>query len=186
MSEDSLSKEDEAADTILLTQRLPADPRVAVPTLELDHAGRQRTRLRVEVEGRRYALLLAPGPSLADGELLADAETVRLRICARAEAVVVASTSDPCLLARAAWHLGNRHVPLEIGAGCLCLQPDHVLESLLAGLGLGVRTERRPFVPEPGAYHGGHAHAHSGLPFAAGGARGLSPAILRDGSPHER
>lgn len=151
-----------AGDAVLLSRRLPPDPGLVLPEIALDHAGRQRTRLRIEVDGRCYAVLLHPGLPLGDGELLADDLKPHLRVRAAAEPVAVVRTTDPRLLARAAWHLGNRHVPVAIEADCLFLQPDHVLEDLLRGLGLDVHAEQRPFNPEPGAYHGGHHAGRSG------------------------
>ena len=71
---------------------------------------------------------------------------------------MVAST-DPQLLARAAYHLGNRHVALQVRAGVLCFLHDHVLDDMLRGLGLQVRVENLPFEPEGGAY-ARHEHAH--------------------------
>jgi len=165
----------EDAGALLLSRRWPADPCPALPELALDHAGRMRTRLRVEVQGQCFAILLPPGPPLDDGELLGDAAAARLRIRAAAEPVVVVYTDDPRLLARAAWHLGNRHVPVEVDAASLALKPDHVLEAMLRGLGLEVRPQRRPFRPEPGAYHGAHPGGNPAL---------HAPAPLRPRPPH--
>ena len=65
----------------------------------------------------------------------------------------------PLLLARASYHLGNRHVPLQIGPGVLRYQHDHVLDEMLRCLGLEIQTELAPFQPETGAYAGsGHVH----------------------------
>ncbi|HXS31813.1 MAG TPA: hypothetical protein VN755_13330, partial [Steroidobacteraceae bacterium] len=66
---------------------------------------------------------------------------------------------DPQLLARAAYHLGNRHVALQVRASVLCFLHDHVLDDMLRGLGLQVRVETLPFEPEGGAY-ARHEHAH--------------------------
>ena len=66
--------------------------------------------------------------------------------------------ADPVLLARASYHLGNRHVRVQIGRGWLRYEPDHVLDQMLAGLGLVVETIAAPFEPEQGAYH---VHSHS-------------------------
>jgi urease accessory protein len=67
-------------------------------------------------------------------------------------------THDAAQLARAAYHLGNRHVALEVGAGYLRLMRDHVLKTLLEKLGLEVHDIDAPFEPEAGAYGGGHHH----------------------------
>jgi urease accessory protein len=70
-------------------------------------------------------------------------------------------------LARAAYHLGNRHVAVQVKADGLSFLHDHVLDAMLRGLGLPVRFEQLPFEPEGGAYdrhehasHGDHAHSH--------------------------
>jgi urease accessory protein len=67
------------------------------------------------------------------------------------------------LFARACYHLGNRHVPLQVGHGWLRYQNDYVLDDMLRQLGLDVKHEQAPFEPENGAYgeHGGHSHGHS-------------------------
>jgi urease accessory protein len=64
-------------------------------------------------------------------------------------------------LLRAAYHLGNRHVPLEVGEGYLRYLQDHVLDAMLCDLGLSVSAEEAPFEPEAGAYARGHAHGHT-------------------------
>ncbi len=98
------------------------------------------------------------------GELLADADGSQLiRVLAAPEAVSTVRCADPHLLARAAYHLGNRHVPLQIEPGLLRFQHDHVLGDMLRGLGLTVEAEQAPFEPEAGAYQSaphGHSHAH--------------------------
>ena len=71
---------------------------------------------------------------------------------------VTATTSKA--LTRAAYHLGNRHVPLEIGDGWLKLETDSVLKDMLLGLGVQVEELQAPFEPEPGAYSGGGHHHH--------------------------
>jgi urease accessory protein len=75
---------------------------------------------------------------------------------------VMRVTADtPVRLMRAAYHLGNRHVPLQIGEGWLRLEQDHVLMEMLLGLGgIRVENENAPFEPEAGAYGGGHRHHH--------------------------
>ena len=80
---------------------------------------------------------------------------------AAAEPVSVVVSADPLLLLRAAYHLGNRHVPLQIGAGWLRYLRDHVLDDLCRGLGLEVEAASLPFEPEAGAYAGSsHGHSH--------------------------
>ena len=107
--------------------------------------------------------MLERGHLLRGGELLADAEGTQLiRVLAAPEAVSTVRCADPHLLARAAYHLGNRHVPLQIEPGLLRFQHDHVLDDMLRGLGLTVDAEQAPFEPEAGAYQSApHSHSHA-------------------------
>jgi urease accessory protein len=140
-----------------------------VATLTLPLASRIKSRLRVTLDdGREAGLFLERGLCLRDGDLLASPEGLTVRVRAAPENLSVASCPDPLLLARACYHLGNRHVPLAIAEGRLCYQHDHVLDAMLRGLGLAVGHEEGPFEPEPGAYAGSgggpdlaldHAHA---------------------------
>jgi urease accessory protein len=82
------------------------------------------------------------------------------RIRAAGEHVSVVESDDPHLLARAAYHLGNRHVALRIERGRLIYSKDHVLDGLCRELGLAVSEQILPFEPEAGGYAGGHGHAH--------------------------
>jgi urease accessory protein len=145
---------------IRLTLRIvgPAKPRT---TLTLPLEQRLRSRLRVTLDdGTEAGLFLERGAVLRDGDLLADDEGYIVLVRAAPEVVSSASCDDPLTLARAAYHLGNRHVPLQIEAGRLCYRHDHVLDAMIRGLGLAVIVENAPFEPEPGAY-GGHAGHHS-------------------------
>ena len=86
---------------------------------------------------------------------------------AATESLSLAECTDKLLFARAAYHLGNRHVPVEISIkseapfiGNISYLHDHVLDNMLAGLGVEVTTVEAPFTPEAGAYGGGHHHHH--------------------------
>jgi urease accessory protein len=86
-----------------------------------------------------------------------------IEIQAAEESVSTIQINDPLLMARACYHLGNRHVPLQIGDGLLRYQHDHVLDDMCRGLGLVVSSENAPFEPEAGAYgesSGDHGHHH--------------------------
>jgi urease accessory protein len=74
------------------------------------------------------------------------------------------TSEDAWQLARASYHLGNRHVALQIGRGWVRYQHDHVLDDMVRGLGLTVTIEQAPFEPEAGAYGGAHTH-HAHPPF---------------------
>ena len=147
---------------IVLTRRIGAADTVT-GTLTLDVDSRIKSRLRVTLDdGREAGLMLERGHLLRGGELLADAAGNIGKQLAAPERVSTVRCDDPHLLARAAYHLGNRHVPLQIEPGLLRYQHDHVLDDMLRGLGLAVNTEQAPFEPEAGAYQSApHSHSHS-------------------------
>jgi urease accessory protein len=134
-------------------------PGEAADTLTLDFERRRKSRQRVTLDsGREAAVLLAPGTQVHDGDLLSGPGGVLVRVRAAAEPVSVARTADPLRLARACYHLGNRHVAVQVGTGWLRYPHDHVLDEMLRLLGL---AEVARFEPEPGAYEGhGQRHAH--------------------------
>ncbi|QNT38595.1 MULTISPECIES: urease accessory protein UreE [Pseudomonas] len=150
---------------IVLTRRITEPGTLGeTGTVTLDVDSRIKSRLRVTLDdGREAGLMLERGHLLRGGELLADAEGTQLiRVLAAPEAVSTVRCTDPHLLARAAYHLGNRHVPLQIEPGLLRFQHDHVLDDMLRGLGLTVEAEQAPFEPEAGAYQSApHSHSHS-------------------------
>ncbi|KXU34884.1 urease accessory protein UreE [Cephaloticoccus capnophilus] len=137
-------------------------PEPATDTLELDFAARSKTRQRVRLaSGEEAALLLERGTLLRGGQKLKASNGRIIAVVAAPEALLEARCQGPLALARAAYHLGNRHVPVEIGEGWLRIQADHVLEHMLLGLGASVHALNAPFEPESGAYaHGGHSHSH--------------------------
>ncbi|MBA6139775.1 urease accessory protein UreE [Pseudomonas sp. FYR_2] len=151
---------------IVLTRRITEPGTLTeTGTVTLDVDSRIKSRLRVTLDdGREAGLMLERGHLLRGGELLADADGSQLiRVLAAPETVSTVRCADPHLLARAAYHLGNRHVPLQIEPGLLRFQHDHVLDDMLCGLGLTVEAEQAPFEPEAGAYQSaphGHSHAH--------------------------
>jgi len=98
---------------------------------------------------------------LRGGQKLKASDGRIVAVVSAPEDLAEARCDGPLALARAAYHLGNRHVSVEIGDGWLRIQADHVLEHMLLGLGANVRTLNAPFEPESGAYfHGGHTHLH--------------------------
>jgi urease accessory protein len=135
-------------------------------TLTLPLEGRIRSRQRVVLDdGTEAGVFLERGQVLRDGDLLGSEDGLIVRVRAAAEPVSEARCSDPLLLARACYHLGNRHVPLQIGNGLVRYPHDHVLDDMLIGLGLQPSLVQAPFDPEPGAYGGSaqsHSHAHAG------------------------
>jgi urease accessory protein len=108
-------------------------------------------------DGTPIYLQLPRGTVLREGDVLsASAHATLLQIKAKREPVLVVQAKNQHDLLRAAYHLGNRHVPLEIQSTCLQLSPDAVLQAMLVQLQLDVTLENRPFQPETGAYR--HSH----------------------------
>ncbi|MDB9362745.1 urease accessory protein UreE [Nodularia spumigena CS-588/02] len=146
---------------LTFTQRQPPNPDVAVTfTLALTAEERTRSRHRFETEvGKVVFLRLPRGTLLQDGDILQDETNSSLiRITAKPETVLTVFAQTPLLLMRAAYHLGNRHVPVEITSSYLRLLPDSVLRTMLEQLGLEITEEILPFQPELGAY--GHHQPH--------------------------
>ena len=131
-------------------------------TLVLPFVRRQKSRLRVVLEsGDEAALFLERGSILRGGDRLKADDGRIVRVEAALEPVLYVTASSPLHLSRAAYHLGNRHVPLQVGEGWLLLEQDHVLQEMLLGLGMTVFEKFSPFEPEAGAYGGGHHHHHA-------------------------
>ena len=128
--------------------------------LALPFEQRQKSRLRTSVlGGEEIGLFLDRGTILRGGDWLAADDGRIVRVVAAPEELQEARCADSDALARAAWHLGNRHAPVEVGAGWLRFAADEVLAAMLRGLGATVTSTRAPFEPEGGAYSGGpHAH----------------------------
>lgn len=133
----------------------------ATEKLLLPFEARCKSRLRTQLaSGEECGLFLARGTVLRGGDCLAADDGRVVEVIAAGEALCEAVSGDPLLLLRAAYHLGNRHVAVEIGPGRLRFARDAVLAEMVRGLGLPVRDIEAPFEPESGAY-GGHAHGHS-------------------------
>ena len=132
----------------------------ALGSLTLGFADRSRRRGRLTTDGGEPVLLDLPQPAaLADGDGLAFEDGGWVVVCAAPEDVLDVEAQDPCHLARLAWHLGNRHLPVEVlSDGWLRIAYDHVIEAMLAGLGARSARRRAPFQPEAGAYAGAHHH----------------------------
>lgn len=147
------------ADPMLLVARRH-DHNDALPAIALDAEARRQTRRRLDLSTEESIFLQLPrGTVLQPGDsLLDDQGQARYRITAAAEPVYTVTAADELTLLRAAYHLGNRHVPLEVRRTYLRLSPDPVLRQMLEGLGLTVVEEEAPLLPEDGAYAGGHHH----------------------------
>jgi len=130
---------------------------------------RQKCRLRTQTTtGEDTGLFLPRGAVLRDGDFLEAEDGRVIRVTAKPEKVLQIDCPDPVQLARIAYHLGNRHVAVQIGAGWLRIAHDYVLRQMVEGLGAVVVATDAPFQPEPGAYGGHHyqgpdAPVHRGI-----------------------
>ena len=127
---------------------------------------RQKSRLRAQADnGEEVALILPRGRVLRGGDRVAATDGREVEVVAAPEKLLHIESAE---LARVAYHLGNRHVPLQVGPGFLRIAEDHVLEEMARKLGASVSHVEAPFEPEAGAYghqhdemgHGGRIHDH--------------------------
>ena len=133
----------------------------AAKTLSLPIDLRIKSRQRVTLEdGAEAGLFLERGTLLRGGDIITDGQGILVRVVAADETVSTVRCADPLLLAKIAYHLGNRHVSVQIGSGWIRYLQDHVLDGMLRELGLEPEEERAPFEPETGAYNS-HAHSHA-------------------------
>ncbi len=147
---------------LLIESSAPADA-PATERLTLTFELRCKSRLRTRLDsGEEAGLFLERGAILRAGDKLLGKDGRIVEVVAAPEKVIEARSDDPLRLARAAYHLGNRHVPVQVATGLLRFGQDHVLGEMVRGLGLVVSECEAPFEPESGAYgnHGGHAHPH--------------------------
>ena len=133
----------------------------AAAQLTLPFDLRQKSRQRAKLDsGEDIGLFLARGTVLRNGDLLEAENGLVIEVKAAPEKVSVARTDDRHLMLRACYHLGNRHVPLQIGKEAVSYLHDHVLDDMLRGLGLELTIETAPFEPESGAYHSHSGDSH--------------------------
>jgi urease accessory protein len=165
---------------IEIRSRFPVKPNAAYAvkvqgTLRLPFDRRTKTRQRATlVSGEEVAIVLPRGAVLRGGDWVVASDGRVIEVVAETEQVLHVECDGVGALARAAYHLGNRHVPVQVGDGWLRLAADHVLEEMLNGLGARVRPMQAPFEPEAGAYghhvhdnesgHGGRIHEFGGGP----------------------
>lgn len=160
---------------IEITGRASDDSAVAA-TVTLPMEKRVKSRLRVTLDdGREAGIFLVRGESMQHGDKLLSTDGETIEVVAAEETLSIVHCNDQLLFARACYHLGNRHVPVQIvaagelsdqgstqdtPASAISYLHDHVLDDMLRGLGLSVQVIAAPFSPEPGAYGGGHRHSH--------------------------
>jgi urease accessory protein len=131
----------------------------AIDCVVLDSDERQRRRgVLTGKDGTIFLLDLPRATMLRDGDgLVLDDGTV-VQVASKPEALVEITATTPSELARLAWHLGNRHTDMQIVGDTLRIRRDHVLETMLRGLGARITPIDAPFDPERGAYGGPHEH----------------------------
>ena len=142
---------------------LPAgtwDATAEIDTVLIDYDRRHRRRILLRTEqGRDVLLDLSQAVRLRDGDgLSVDVGVIRVR--ARPEKLLEIRAHDPGEMVRIAWHLGNRHLPVQLFGDRIRIRADHVIEEMARGLGGHVEAIEAPFDPEAGAYAGGHHHHH--------------------------
>jgi len=135
-------------------------------TVELDWDVRQKSRFdATDSQGRRLGVFLPRGTLVRGGDVLLAEDGSMVRVIAAPQAVLritaCSAHGSPFDLTRAAYHLGNRHVPIELKPDHLKIEPDHVLADMLRAMHLIVNEAEEAFEPEGGAYSsGGHGHGH--------------------------
>jgi urease accessory protein len=134
----------------------------AVGTATLRHDDRHRRRLKLSTDDGQPFLLDLPRPArIADGDGLELDDGSYLLVRAAAEDCVLVRCADAVTMTRVAWHLGNRHLPVQIVPDGLLIRADHVIVDMVRGLGAQAEPRRCAFDPEAGAYDdGGHHHHH--------------------------
>jgi urease accessory protein len=144
---------------LVLTQRIEStDTALELP---LPYEYRQKARFRTKLADGTDAgwFLEHDGRPLRGGDCLLAEDGRVVRIVAKPEDVLHVTAVNAIELTRAAYHLGNRHVQLQVGDGWLRLLDDYVLADMLAQLGVTAQKIVAPFEPEAGAYGGGHHHS---------------------------
>ena len=146
------------ADAVLPAGTWDAAAEIDRVLVDFDRRHRRRIVLRTE-QGREVLLDLPQAARLREGDGLAvDAGVVR--VCARAEKLLEIHAHDENEMVRIAWHLGNRHLPVQLVGERIRIRDDHVIREMVEGLGGHVEEVEAPFDPEAGAYAGGHQHQH--------------------------
>jgi urease accessory protein len=133
----------------------------ATDTVLIDFDRRHRRRIQMMTEGGAELLLDLPqAVRLRDGDGLALEDGRVVLVKARPEALLDIHAHDAAGLVRIAWHLGNRHLPVQLLGDHIRIRADHVIADMVRGLGGHVHAIDAPFDPEAGAYAGGHQHQH--------------------------
>lgn len=147
-----------------IRSRFPLKPNAAYRVevrgrLELPFERRQKSRQRATLaSGEEVAIELPRGQVMRGGDWVVASDGRVIEVVAQPEKVLRIECATPQALARVAYHLGNRHVPVQVGEGWLAIAADHVLERMVEGLGAILTPIEAPFEPEAGAYGAPHRH----------------------------
>ncbi|HTU54176.1 MAG TPA: urease accessory protein UreE [Acetobacteraceae bacterium] len=137
----------------------PEDQEVDRVRIDFDRRHRRRLMLATET-GADLLIDLPEARRLREGDGLRLEKGGVVRVLARPESLLEIRAPDADALVRIAWHLGNRHLPVQLLAGRILIHADHVIADMVRLLGATVTPREAPFDPEPGAYEGGHHHHH--------------------------
>jgi urease accessory protein len=148
------------AETILPSGSWDTTREVDRVLIDYDRRFRRRIVLTT-VLGAEVLIDLPQAVRLRDGDGL-KVETGVVRVCAQPEALMEIHAHSDGDLVRIAWHLGNRHLPVQLIGEYIRIRADHVIGEMVEGLGGHVETIQAPFDPEAGAYSGGGHHHHHG------------------------
>jgi urease accessory protein len=144
---------------MILATSIVAPENKALDSISLTFDQREKSRLRAKTRGgEELGLQLRVGTMLSHGDKLQLTDGRIVEVHAAEESLHEVRANGATQLARIAYHIGNRHVPLQVNDDHLLMLPDHVLKAMVEGLGGTVREVTRPFQPESGAY--GHSHVH--------------------------
>jgi urease accessory protein len=160
-------------------------------TVELDWDVRQKSRFdATDSQGRQIGVFLPRGTLVRGGDVLVAEDGSLIKVIAAPQPVLVITHCSehgvPFDLMRAAYHLGNRHVPIELRPDHLKIEPDHVLAEMLRSMHLIVSAQDAAFEPEGGAYgsHAApHSHSHAPAPAKPKGFRPWAPELMPDEPP---
>jgi urease accessory protein len=160
-------------------------------TVELDWDVRQKSRFdATDSQGRQIGVFLPRGTLVRGGDVLVAEDGSLIKVIAAPQPVLVithcSEHGTPFDLMRAAYHLGNRHVPIELRPDHLKIEPDHVLAEMLRSMHLIVSAQDAAFEPEGGAYgsHAApHSHSHAPAPAKPKGFRPWAPELMPDEPP---
>ena len=147
------------SETILPAGKWDASKQIDRVLIDFDRRHRRRILLTTE-SGNEILLDLPQAARLRDGDGLQLEDGGIVRVESRPEPLAEIHAHDDGELVRIAWHLGNRHLPVQLIGDRIRIRRDHVIEAMVEGLGGHVEQIEAPFDPEAGAYAGGHHHHH--------------------------